>query len=422
MRKYFTLLLVALALLISACSNPGNPNFDVQVLNIAPTAVTMTGGQTVQLTLTGNIFQDGTRDVTNSAEWTSENVNVATVSATGLVTATGRGTVSIRARLNGREAFCQVTVVSAVVGLTVAPDGSFLRVGTTERLTATANFDDGSVLDLSDQVDWSTADAAVAIVNDVGAVTAVGVGQTTITAVAENGTTAQATVNVFEVTIFSAGGANAAAIQPTVDAFRAALGPLNPNTAQVFPTGRREINWDGVPAAQTNTNAFPANFFNVNSPRGVIFATNGSGFRVSDNAYGDVNATYPTQFQAFSPVKLFATLGANRFNTEFFLPGTTTPAVSSAFGAVFCDPDRNTSSLVFVLPDGSTLTSTVSPLPGSQGLAFLGVQFQGASCREVTLVTGEAPLSGGNNDVTNGGVDDMVVVDDFIYAEPQPVR
>ncbi len=420
MRKYFVVMLVALALLSSACSDPGNPFFNVQVLNVAPTVATIARGQTLQLAATGNIFQDGTEVVTNSAEWLSSNINVATVSNTGLVTGVGPGLVTITARLNGREAFCDVTVVSAVTALAVTPNGSFLRVGTTEALAATGTFDDGAVLDISGQVSWSTADATVATVNDVGAVTGVGVGQTTITAVAENGTTAQAIVNVFDVTIFSAGGANAAAIQPTVDAFRAALGGLNPNVATSFPAGRREINWDGVPAAQTNTNTFPANFFNLNSPRGVVFATNGSGFRVSDNAYGDVNATYPTQFQAFSPVKLFATLGANRFDTEFFLPGTTTPAVSSAFGAVFCDPDRNTSSLVFVLPDGSTFTPTVSPLPGSRGLAFLGVQFQGASCREVTLVTGEAPLSGANNDVTNGGVNDMVVVDDFIYAEPQP--
>ncbi len=419
MRKYFMLLL-ALALLSSGCSNPGNPFFNVQVLSVAPTSATIARGQTLQLTATGTLFQDGREDVTASAEWLSSNVNVATVSATGLVTGVGVGPVTITARLNGREAFCEVTVVSAVTALALTPDGGFLRVGTTETLAATATFDDGAVLDLSDQVDWSTADATVATVNDVGAVTAVGVGQTVITAVAENGTAARATVNVFEVTIFSAGGANAAAIQPTVDAFRAALGPLNPNTAQVFPTGRREINWDGVPAAQTNTNAFPANFFNVTSPRGVVFATLGEGFRVSDNAYGDVNATYPTQFQTFSPGKLFATRGASRFETEFFLPATTTPAVSSAFGAVFCDPDRNTSSLLFVLPDGSTFTPTVTALPGAQGLAFLGVQFQGASCRGVTLVTGEAPLSGADNDVTNGGVNDMVVVDDFIYAEPQP--
>jgi hypothetical protein len=54
-------------------------------------------------------------------------------------------------------------------------------------------------------------------------------------------------------TRFDASGANPAAIQSTVDAYRVALGTLNPNVAgtQNGGLGRREINWDGVPAAQS---------------------------------------------------------------------------------------------------------------------------------------------------------------------------
>lgn len=59
-------------------------------------------------------------------------------------------------------------------------------------------------------------------------------------------------------------GANAAAIQTTVDQFRTDLGSLNANVAGSFPSGRREINWDGVPDAFSAPNALPANFFNVN--------------------------------------------------------------------------------------------------------------------------------------------------------------
>src|SRR4029079_18700969 len=55
--------------------------------------------------------------------------------------------------------------------------------------------------------------------------------------------------------LFSAGGADAASIQATVDAFRTALGPLNPNVAMSFPAGRREINWDGVPDMFSSPNA-----------------------------------------------------------------------------------------------------------------------------------------------------------------------
>src|ERR1700745_2388736 len=79
---------------------------------------------------------------------------------------------------------------------------------------------------------------------------------------------------------FSVAGTTAGDIQAQVDAFRAALGTLNPNVAGSFGSGRREINWDGVPDAFAAPNNLPANFFNVNSPRGTIFATPGTGFQV----------------------------------------------------------------------------------------------------------------------------------------------
>ena len=49
--------------------------------------------------------------------------------------------------------------------------------------------------------------------------------------------------------VFEASGATPDDIKPSVDAFRDALGTLNPNQPGSFPSGRREINWDGVPDA-----------------------------------------------------------------------------------------------------------------------------------------------------------------------------
>ena len=107
--------------------------------------------------------------------------------------------------------------------------------------------------------------------------------------------------------IFSASGANAASIQATVDAFRASLGALNANVAGSFGSGRREINWDGVPDALAAPNNLPANFFNVNSPRGVVFSTPGTGFEVSAKTgnptstttqFGNIDPNYPTFWHA----------------------------------------------------------------------------------------------------------------------------
>src|SRR4051812_36749585 len=75
---------------------------------------------------------------------------------------------------------------------------------------------------------------------------------------------------------------------PVVNAFRTALGggsTAGPNGSFTDSTGaRREINWDGVPDALAAPNNLPGNFFNVNSPRGVVLSTPGTGFQVSANA------------------------------------------------------------------------------------------------------------------------------------------
>src|SRR6476620_11616633 len=167
----------------------------------------------------------------------------------------------------------------------------------------------------------------------------------------------------FAVTIEQSSGANAAAIQAAVDAFRTDLGTLNANVAGSFPAGRREINWDGVPDASAAPNNLPANFFNVNSPRGAVFSTPGTGFQVSATAasgtpveFGNINATYTTTFQTFSPQRLFTALGSNVVDVNFFVPGSTTPATTSGFGAVFTDLDvANATTIQFFDGTNSSL-------------------------------------------------------------------
>src|SRR6266581_4071046 len=144
--------------------------------------------------------------------------------------------------------------------------------------------------------------------------------------------------------VFSVGGSDPASIQATVDAFRAAIGGgVVAGANGSFGGVRREINWDGVPDAFSSPNNLPANFFNVNSPRGVVFATPGSGFQVSANAgvapvrFDNINPTYSSIFQTFSPQRLFTAVGSNVVDVTFFVPGSTTPATVSGFGAVFTD-------------------------------------------------------------------------------------
>jgi hypothetical protein len=219
------------------------------------------------------------------------------------------------------------------------------------------------------------------------------------------------------VILFNATGADAAGIQTTVDAFRAAIGGVNNGVGGTFATGRREINWDGVPAGSSAPNAFPPDFFNVTSPRGVVFSSPGTGFQVSGTPpeFGNLNATYPDQFTTFSAPKLFTPIGSNITDVNFFIPGTTTPATIRAFGAVFTDVDVATSSSIALFDANGASLGTFSVPAQNQGLSFLGLQVDG-----VTPPIGRVRITSGN--VAPGPNDapgtDVAVMDDFIYGEP----
>lgn len=224
----------------------------------------------------------------------------------------------------------------------------------------------------------------------------------------------------------TATGANPAAIQAAVDAFRADLGGVNNGVGGSFATGRREINWDGVPDGSSAPNAFPADFFNVNSPRGAVFSTAGTGFQVSANAtnptstpvrFGNLNATYPATFQTFSPQRLFTALGSKVSDTSFFIPGTTTPATVSGFGAVFTDVDNvDTTKIQYFDQDGGMITEQIVPATNN-GLSFVGLSFTDRRVGKVRIISGN--VAPGPTDSPPGT--DVVVMDDFIYGEPQAV-
>jgi hypothetical protein len=226
--------------------------------------------------------------------------------------------------------------------------------------------------------------------------------------------------------LFSGTATDVAGITGIRDSFRVAIGGGTVAGANgSFGGLRREINWDGVPDSLSAPNLLPGNFFNVNSPRGVVLSTPGTGFEVSANAgvaptdFGNINGTYLGNFAAFSAQRLFTPIGSNVTDVTFFLPGTTTPAVTFAFGAIFSDVDSTGSSLQFFdLSNNSLGTFAVPFLSGNETFEFLGVIFDSAMINRVRITSGNSALSAGTND---GGAFDVAVMDDFLYAEPQAV-
>ncbi len=131
--KTLTFCSAALLVLAAACSK--TPEISIESVSVTPEKVelTKTGTQQLELTVLPENAAYGT------PEWTIDNEEVATVDASGIVTAVAPGTANITVTVNGVEAAVPVTVYSgnklaadAAVGDFYLADGSLLDKETAE--------------------------------------------------------------------------------------------------------------------------------------------------------------------------------------------------------------------------------------------------------------------------------------------------
>jgi hypothetical protein len=220
---------------------------------------------------------------------------------------------------------------------------------------------------------------------------------------------------------------SAAGLQPSVDAYRALLGGVDNGSAPgSLGSGRREINWDAVPDAISTPTNMPNNLFNTTVPRGAVFSSPSNRFQVSASSasvagprFGNINPQYPSVLSAFSQEKLFTPRGGVQTKVRFFVPGTNTPAYVSGFGAVLTDVDKAHTSTIEVYDRwGARLWKGDVPkgTKANGSLSFLGVKGS-AKIAEVRITSGNVALSPGNSD---GGLNDVVAIDDLVYGEPTP--
>ncbi len=214
------------------------------------------------------------------------------------------------------------------------------------------------------------------------------------------------------------------AIEADVALFRALLGgPDNGAMLGQQPGGRREINWDGVPALLTNVPTFPNDFFNIQSPRGLIYEPTGPGLEVSDQSFIDLGPQYAGEFIPFSGHKLFSPVGTNDVMVRFVVAGSDTKAAVRGIGVVFCDVDKPGKTAIGLLgANGVDLGHYSAPVRSDRrGLSFVGIVFRKPVIETVRVVAGDGKLGDGEIDVSQGGMHDLVVMDDFIYGEPTAV-
>jgi len=134
--------------------------------------------------------------------WASSNTNVATVDATGTLTAVAAGTATITATSEGISGTATVSVaVPAIANVRVQPRGATVQQGGTVQLAATITDESGAPV--TDRVPtWTSTRPDVAIVSASGLVTAVAPGATSV-CVALDGKSDTASITVVAVPVGS---------------------------------------------------------------------------------------------------------------------------------------------------------------------------------------------------------------------------
>lgn len=129
-------------------------------------------------TLTATVKPDNATDKT--VTWSSSDENVATIDASGKVTAIKKGSATITAQAGEKTAKCTVTVYKEIPVSSIELDKTSLSlvVGDEVTLNATVKPDDAT----DKTVTWSSSDSSIATVDANGKVTAMKEGTATITA------------------------------------------------------------------------------------------------------------------------------------------------------------------------------------------------------------------------------------------------
>ena len=156
----------------------------VASVTVSPASATVAAGATAQLTATtldafGNVVTG--RIIT----WSSGANGVATVSASGLVTAVAPGTASIVATSEGMSDTAAITVTTVpVASLTLAPAAATITAGATVQLSATTRDAGGNIL-TGRAITWTSSATGIATVSANGLVTGVSAGTANVIATSE---------------------------------------------------------------------------------------------------------------------------------------------------------------------------------------------------------------------------------------------
>lgn len=148
----------------------------VTSVTLDKTSVKLKEGESV--TLVATVTPDNATDKT--VTWTSSEAAVASVDASGKVTAIKEGSATITAKAGDKTATCSVTIKNDVPVSSVEFNKTTLSLIAGETATLVATIKPNDATDKT--VNWSTSDSKIASVDNQGKVTALAKGHATITA------------------------------------------------------------------------------------------------------------------------------------------------------------------------------------------------------------------------------------------------
>ena len=163
-------------------------------IGVAPVNPSLTLGATQQFVATGTYTNGTSQNITASVTWASSDTAVATISnaagSHGHATSVGQGSSVVSAAAGAISGSTTLTVTAAALtSLTVSPANPTVALGGMTQFTAIAGYSNGTSVDVSAQVLWSSSNPAVATISNApgsyGLATSVTQGTATITAMFE---------------------------------------------------------------------------------------------------------------------------------------------------------------------------------------------------------------------------------------------
>ena len=168
---------------ISASSTISVAGATLVSIAITPNGAAIPLGTGQQFDAVGTYTDGSTQDLTQSASWAASVSAVATIGAAGYATSVTPGSTTITATSGSITGSVVLAVNSAVpTSLMVTPSSSSILVGAQQQFGATLNYSDGSSVNVTSAVTWSSLNPGVAIVNSSGLAVGVAGGSSAIDA------------------------------------------------------------------------------------------------------------------------------------------------------------------------------------------------------------------------------------------------